>query len=579
MYHQHFGLNRSPFSIEPDPDFLWLGEKHQEGLSVLRYGILENKGFLLLTGDIGTGKTVLIRSLLADLPGDVTVATIQDPSLTLLDFFNILSYELGMASAIDGKADFLVKFKKFVRSVYDSRKGLLVIIDEAQRLTTELLDEIRVLSNIDCDNRKLVSIFFVGQIEFNQMLMDPCNRALRQRISVNYHLVPLNLEETDAYIRHRLKVAGTEKELFIPEAVHEIFMFSNGTPRLINILCDRALITGYSRDVSRVSPAMIRECAKELDISSGAEATYLKIAPKIEKPPAIQERADQLKTVIKPFSMRRQWPSAAAVGAAALILFGLFFIEIPENNRAQVPALTERQSFEIRQAIKADPKDSSPSTITRVFDSRQNLKPPDRGIEKSLVEGSEKVKKQNGVSEKPITVKLHQVPEPLEKVPYEDLFYTLPPEQPTGLAQSVVEKNSGPSGEWTSKSIDSNERRFLFFFKPSSAEIEDASYETLRKVSDFLSANPNSEVTLTPHLTQEDRPGLGAKLLVLRATSIRAVLAAQPKFKGTISIINPDVKRIVENRELPSGGYSKPWTEIRIKPGDKNQRIHLQNSP
>ncbi len=273
MYHQHFGLNRSPFSIEPDPDFLWLGEKHQEGLSVLRYGILENKGFLLLTGDIGTGKTVLIRSLLAGLPGDVTAATIQDPSLTLLDFFNILSHELGMASTIDGKADFLVKFKKFVRHVYASQKSLLVIIDEAQRLTHEMLDEIRVLSNIDIDNRKLINIFFVGQIEFNQILTDPCNIALRQRISVSYHLVSLNHEETAAYIRHRLKVAGTEKELFIPEAVHEIFKFSNGTPRLINILCDRALVTGFSRDLNSVSPEMIRECAKELDISSGAEAT------------------------------------------------------------------------------------------------------------------------------------------------------------------------------------------------------------------------------------------------------------------------------------------------------------------
>ena len=158
MYHQHFGLNRSPFSIEPDPDFLWLGEKHQEGLSVLRYGILENKGFLLLTGDIGTGKTVLVRSLLTSLTGDVTVATIQDPSLPLLDFFNILSNELGMAATIDGKADFLVKFKKFVRRVYDSQKSLLVIIDEAQRLTNELLDEIRVLSNIDYENRGMVTV-------------------------------------------------------------------------------------------------------------------------------------------------------------------------------------------------------------------------------------------------------------------------------------------------------------------------------------------------------------------------------------------------------------------------------------
>jgi len=567
MYHQHFGLNRNPFSIEPDPDFLWLGEKHQEGLSVLRYGILENKGFLLLTGDIGTGKTVLIRSLLTSLTGDITVATIQDPSLTLLDFFNILSYELGMASTIDGKADFLVKFKKFVRHVYDSQKSLLVIIDEAQRLSKELLDEIRVLSNIDDDNRELLNIFFVGQIEFNEMLTDPCNKALRQRITVNYHLVPLNHEETDAYIRHRLKVAGTEKELFIPEAVYEIFKFSNGIPRLINILCDRALITGYSRDLNRVNPKIIRECAKELDISSEAETTGTRNAPQIEKPSTIEETAEQAKAFIKPFRIERKWIAASVVSAVAFLLFGTIFTRFPENNRAQESISTERQGFEIRQAIKADPKDSSPSTRSRVSDSRQSQKPLGRGLEKSPVERSEKV------SEKPITVILPQVPEPLEKVPFEDLFSRLPPEQPTGLDQSVAEKKIASPGEWTSKSISPKEGRFLFFFKPSSAELEDGSYEILRQVSDFLSANPNSEVTLTPHSTQDDHPGLSTKLLGLRATSIKSVLAAQPKFKGKITVINSYVQGAAEDQELAGSRFSKPWAEIRVEPGAKSQVI------
>ena len=567
MYHQYFGLNRSPFNIEPDPDFLWLGEKHQEGLSVLRYGILENKGFLLLTGDIGTGKTVLIRSLLTGLPGDVTVATIQDPSLTLLDFFNILSYELGMASAIDSKADFLVKFKKFVRSVYDSQKSLLVIIDEAQRLSNELIDEVRVLSNIDYDNRKMVNIFFVGQIEFNQMLMDPCNRALRQRISVSYHLVPLNPEETAAYIRHRLKVAGTEKELFMPEATHEIFKFSNGTPRLINILCDRSLITGYSRDLNSVSPEMIRECAKELDIPSGAEAADFKSAPQIEKPPAIHETAYQTKASINPFRIRRKWIVASVVSAVAFLLFGVFLTMVPENNRAQKPASTEKQIFEIRQAIMVDPKDSSPSTITKVLDSRQSQKPPDRGLEKNPVERSETV------SEKLISVTLPQVPEPLEKVPFEDLFSTPPPERPIGFDQSVVEAKTASSGEWTSKSMESKERRFLFFFKPSSADLEDGSYEILRQVSDFLSANPNSEITLTTRSTQDDSPGLSTKLLGLRATSIKSVLAAQPNFKGKITVIDSYVQGAAEDQESAGSRFSKPFAEIRVEPGAKSQVI------
>jgi general secretion pathway protein A len=472
-----------------------------------------------------------------------------------------------MASTIDGKADFLVKFKKFVRRVYDSQKSLLVIIDEAQRLSNELLDEIRVLSNIDYDNRELLNFFFVGQIEFNQMLTDPCNKALRQRITISYHLVPLNHEETAAYIRHRLKVAGTEKELFIPEAVHEIFKFSNGTPRLINILCDRALVTGYSRDLNSVSPEMIRECAKELDIPSGAEAAGFKSAPQIEKPPAIHETADQAKAFINPFRIRRKWIAASVVSAVAFLLFGVFFTRVPENNRAQESASTERQGFEIRQAIKADPKDSSPSTRSRVSDSRQSQKPTGRGLEKSPVERSEKV------SEKLITVTLSQAPEPLEKVPFEDLFSTPPPEQPIGFDQSVVEEKTASSGEWTSKSIESKGRRFLFFFKPSSADLEDGSYETLRQVSDFLSANPNSEVTLTTRSTQDDSPGLSTKLLGLRATSIKSVLAAQPKFKGKITVIDSYAQGAAEDQESSGNRFSKPWAEIRVEPGAKSQVI------
>ena len=238
---------------------------------------------------------------------------------------------------------------------------------------------------------------------------------MRQRIKVNYHLVPLDPEETAAYIRHRLKVAGTQKELFVPEAIHEIFKFSNGTPRLINILCDRALITAYSRDLNRVSPEMIRECAKELEISSGAEATDIGSAPQIEKPPAIEDTADQAKALIKPFRIERKWIAASIVSAVAFLLFGTFFIRFPENNRAQESASTESQSAQIRQAIKADPKDSSPSTIKRVLDSRKSQKPAESQSEKSPVVGSEKVKKQNGASEEPITITPPQVPEPLEQ--------------------------------------------------------------------------------------------------------------------------------------------------------------------
>jgi general secretion pathway protein A len=537
MYHKHFGLKRSPFSIEPDPDFLWLGEKHQGCLSLLHHGILANKGFLLLTGDMGTGKTVLVRSLVAGIGCDVTVATIQDPGLTLLDFFNILSNELRIASCIDGKADFLAKFKKFVRALHNAQKSLIIIIDEAQRLTNELLDEIRMLSNIDDDNRELVNIFFVGQFEFNQVLMAPGNKALRQRITASYHLVPLNQTETDNYIRHRLKVAGTQKELFMPEAVHEIFRFSNGTPRLINILCDRTLIAAYSRDLSRVSYAMIRECAKELDYSSGTAAADIRSAPPVQNATAIEEATDQRKALIRPFSMERKWIAASVVSAVALLLLGVFFIRVLETNRTQEPASTVGPSFEIRLPERADPKDFSSSTYSRVSDdSRQGRYLPDGDVEMSSVENS---------------------------------FSQPPPEQPIGGDQSTAEKRTAPPGEWTSESRPAKESLFLLFFKPNSADIEDSSYLSLRQVSDFLSANPNSEVTLTSHSTSADSPALRAKLLALRTTGIRSVLTAQPNFKGKITIIDSNVQTAVEDRESAGSGFSTPWVGIRVEPGVK----------
>ena len=161
MYRRYYDLKLDPFKIEPDPEFLWLGEKHEEGLATLKYGILENKGFLLLTGDVGTGKTVLIHHLKRNLSSQVKVTTIQDPGIEILDLYRILSADFQIAGRFEGKANFLIHFKRFVADTYAAQQKLLIIIDEAHRLSRELLDEIRVLSNIDYENRKLINIFFV----------------------------------------------------------------------------------------------------------------------------------------------------------------------------------------------------------------------------------------------------------------------------------------------------------------------------------------------------------------------------------------------------------------------------------
>lgn len=266
MYNEFYNLILPPFQISSDPAFMWFGEKHQEALATLQYGILDNKGFLLLTGDVGTGKTSLINSLIQNLEQDIICTSVPDPSLEKLDLFNYIAASFGMDREFTSKGAFLAHFKEFLLSAEKKNKKVLLIIDEAQLLTQEMLEEIRLLSNIEKPDAKLINIFFIGQNEFNEILNRPQNRAVLQRMTLNYNLDPLTTEEVDQYIRHRLKVAGTQERLFDMGAVQEIYLYSGGFPRRINILCDHALLSGFVREQRVIDAGIVRECAKELKI-------------------------------------------------------------------------------------------------------------------------------------------------------------------------------------------------------------------------------------------------------------------------------------------------------------------------
>ena len=266
MYLDYFELNAKPFQITTDPKFLWLGEKHKEALATLRYGIEDNRGFLLLTGEVGTGKTILINRLISLLNIDTVVATLSDPDLESMDFYNMLAHGLKMKRSFASKAAFLIHLRDFLYQSYEEHKQVLLVIDESQRLNHRLMEDIRVLSNIELRDRKLINIFFVGQQEFNNILMTPQNRALAQRITVRYHIEPLDQKETGEYIRHRLMVAGSKKQIFKPSAVNEVFRFSGGIPRLINIVCDHAMLTAYGKNLKLIDAGIINECAEELRI-------------------------------------------------------------------------------------------------------------------------------------------------------------------------------------------------------------------------------------------------------------------------------------------------------------------------
>lgn len=273
MYLAHFKLHDKPFQLNTDPRFLWLGQDHKEALATLRFGVLENKGLLLLTGDIGTGKTTLVSALVDQLGNEsVVVAQLPDPGLTRREFFYLVSRKFGIDQPVHDKETFTDTFGEFLDDICTHNKKALLIIDESQIMDSRVLQEVRLLSNMECRHTKPLNIFLVGQTELNQKLLKPENRAIKERIAVNCNLKPLVEPETAAYIAYRLQVAGTQKRIFTDDAVREIQSFSKGSPRQINILCDLALVRGYAENAKILDSRMIEECEERIlvhDASGG----------------------------------------------------------------------------------------------------------------------------------------------------------------------------------------------------------------------------------------------------------------------------------------------------------------------
>ncbi|MFP3928716.1 MAG: AAA family ATPase [Desulfobacteraceae bacterium] len=268
MYEEFFGLKEKPFDLAPSSRYLYLSEGHKEALALLTYGVMERRGFVLLTGDVGTGKTTVVQALLSNLGTDVKYVHITNPLLTPREFIDYLSFSaFGSKAHFKSKVNFLFDFEAFLRDCFERRITFIMIVDEAQALSFGLLEEIRLLSNMEYADSKLVNIFLVGQPELNERLKDPRCKPLRQRIASRYHLPSLDLHGTENYISTRLRVAGVEetRSIFPPKSIQAIHEATRGIPRIINILADNALLLGYSKGRRKISPEMIRECHSEMD--------------------------------------------------------------------------------------------------------------------------------------------------------------------------------------------------------------------------------------------------------------------------------------------------------------------------
>jgi general secretion pathway protein A len=521
MYQAFYNLNSKPFQITTDPKFLWLGEKHKEALATLKYGILENKGFLMLTGDIGTGKTALVNALVKIIDVAAIVATIPDPGLESLDFFNILAEEFNMNRKFDSKGAFLIHLKHFLHSAYAADKKVLLVVDEAQRLNHDLLEQIRLLSNIEMNNRKLINIFFVGQTEFNDMLMEEKNKAIRQRMTVTYHIEPLSQNETWHYIKHRLKIAGTNLDIFQQKAVQEIYSFSQGYPRLINIICDHALLTGYASGVKTIDVDIIKECERELRIPIETKkesafqlesATKNVIATPSKSPPE------------QPFTRKALLLILLIIIAifAAYFFYNLKTTDAPRWGMDDIapqkydsPALREKESF-----------------VPGVTSQTAEIK--EEGEEKKA-QLAEKV--------------------PAEKSDDAKKIKTSPTAVQNGQETELAE------GQGVRPFPD---RKMLIYFNHNSNDLPDEAFEALDRIAEFMIHNPKSKVSVKGFTDSTGSRSYNISVSQFRANTIKSYLVGKGVRPSQINAVGLGPENPIATNATEAGRRSNRRVEIEL---------------
>jgi general secretion pathway protein A len=271
MYEEFYGFRDNPFRLTPDPDYLFLSANHQEALGHLLFGVREGSGVVVITGEIGAGKTTLLRTLVRNLDSSTIIAYIFNPALSAVELLQTINAELGLLSSSTSKKDLIDALNRFLLEQQTAGRRVIVIIDEAQDLEPGVLEQLRLLSNLETEREKLLQIMLVGQPELRGILAKPELAQLDQRVTLRWHLGPLDEEETAAYIRHRLRVAadGREPVQLTTSAYATVYRISHGIPRLINVLCHRALLIGYTKEERLIDRVLILQAAKELGRDDG----------------------------------------------------------------------------------------------------------------------------------------------------------------------------------------------------------------------------------------------------------------------------------------------------------------------
>jgi type II secretory pathway predicted ATPase ExeA len=368
-YIQHFGLIAPPFQGIPDRRFIWLGDKQLETLAHLKVGIDEGKGALLLLGDEGSGKSVLLGCLLAILAGEVAIAILREARISADRFFNFLAAEFKIDKTISTKGDFLLHFRTFLLEAHSVGRKVLLVVEDAQNQDDEILEQIRLYSNMEEKGEKLLSVLLVGNSELNEKLMEHRHRALLQRLAVRRHVDPLSEKETGAYIQHRMMVGGAFLEIFTREAVQAIHTFSGGIPKMIDLICDHALMSGYFEKRRTIDGKLVTRYAKE------TQKTFrLEKSAKLGFEGAARLKAEAVNAVKSCF--RKKAPVGIALAVFVLLTSGIAYLNFHEEKPPIAAALPPPVSIYFESA--AGLSGHASSELDRIADFL--LKNPDARV-------------------------------------------------------------------------------------------------------------------------------------------------------------------------------------------------------
>lgn len=333
MYESHFGLSERPFSIAPDPQYLYMSQQHQEAMAHLQYGLTQGGGFILLTGEVGTGKTTLCRNLLNALPDNVDIALILNSKIQGDELLQTICDELKISyEQNDTHKTLLSKLNDFLLGGFAKNRRTVLIIDEAQLLSRDVLEQIRMLTNLETTKTKLLQIILIGQPELNELLARQDLRQLAQRITARYHLKSIAKEDIAEYVTTRLKVAGCTRALFTKQALNKVFKITEGIPRLINVLCDNSLLVAYSKSANIVDAKTVKLAAKEI------------LSPVVERP----------KASVGDIVSRNKGAIFATLGA--VIAFGLLTLFAPQLSKMQLgkPIANTHQTTHTVSSVVSD---------------------------------------------------------------------------------------------------------------------------------------------------------------------------------------------------------------------------------